>query len=284
MIKNSRHPKELQLSELPPLLQKKWGNFLDNLEKLDSAVVAYSGGVDSSFLAFAASKILINKMTAVTVITAAEPSDLLIDAMDFAATHGINHITLDANLMKNQDFRSNPPDRCYFCKRVILETLWQFARDNHIQVVLEGQNIDDLEDYRPGRKAIEATGTLSPLAVNGFTKEEIRFLSKILGLSTWNQPSSPCLATRIPYGTPITIEALNKINLGEVFLKRLGLQNVRVRYYNEMARIEVEPGQFSIILENRIELVEFFKQIGFLQVSLDLQGFRSGSMNEGVSL
>jgi uncharacterized protein len=166
----------------------------------------------------------------------------------------------------------------------ILHTIWDYARKNNIQVVLEGQNADDQRDYRPGRKAVAETGTFSPLANNGITKAEIRWLSKELGLSIWDQPSSPCLASRFPYGTLITEKGLSQIAKGESFLHEKGFKAVRVRYHNDLARIEVMPDQVQKLVDMRDEVVKHFTQIGFLYVSLDLQGYRQGSLNEGLNL
>jgi uncharacterized protein len=262
----------------------KWKSLLGELAVLPSAVIAFSGGVDSSFLAYAASHVLGKKMVAVTIVSPLDPPDLLKAATDFAAQHGFKHETISNDPLQNPNFRTNPVDRCYYCKTDILHDLWNYAREYHYEVVLEGQNEDDQTDYRPGRKAVEETGTLSPLAKNGFTKAEIRLLAKAFGLSIWDQPSSPCLATRIPYGTVITAEALDQIAHVENYLHEKGFEIVRVRYHHELARIEVEPEKILKLLDIREDLVNYIKQIGFLYVALDLQGYRLGSMNEGLPL
>lgn len=265
-------------------LKLKWSALINELASCQSAVVAYSGGVDSSLLAYTTSQVLGNRMAAVTVVSSIESPETLRSAADFAAQHGINHDTIHYNPLHNPDFRSNPAVRCYYCKTDILNILWDYARQHAYQVVLEGQNADDQDDYRPGSKAVEETGTLSPLASNGLTKTEIRWLAKALGLSIWDQPSSPCLATRIPYDTIITEKALSQIARAEHYLQQKGFKVVRVRYHNELARIEVSPDQISLLLAQREDIVSHFKQIGFLYIALDLQGYRLGSMNEGLPL
>ena len=260
----------------------KWKSLTNELAALGSAVIAYSGGVDSSFLAYAASQVLGKKMVAVTIVSPVEPPDILKTATDFAIQHGIKHETIFHDPMQNPDFRANPADRCYHCKTMILHDLWKYARDHQYHAVLEGQNADDQSDYRPGRKAVVETGSLSPLAHNGLKKAEIRWLSKAFGLSTWDQPSSPCLASRIPYGISITEKALDQIAQAENYLHGQGFKVVRVRHHQDLARIEIEPEQIEKLLEIHEELVKFFKEIGFLYVTLDLQGYRLGSLNEGL--
>jgi uncharacterized protein len=260
----------------------KWKSLIDDLAAFPSAVIAYSGGVDSSFLAYAARQVLGEKMVAVTIVSPLDPPNMLKAATDFASQHGFKHETISHDPLQNPNFRANPADRCYHCKIDILHKLWDYASEHQYRVVLEGQNADDKSDYRPGRKAVTETGTISPLAKNGLTKEEIRSLVKALGLSIWDQPSSPCLATRIPYGTVITENALDQIARAENFLHEKGFKIVRVRYHHDLARIEVEPGQIMKLMDLREDLVNYFKQIGFLYVALDLQGYRLGSMNEGL--
>jgi uncharacterized protein len=263
-------------------LQYKWSALIDELAAYQSAVVAYSGGVDSSFLAYTTAQLLGERMVAVTVVSSIEAPETYQAAANFASQHGIPYAAIDYDPLQNPDFRSNPPRRCYHCKSDILNILWSYARQHGYQVVLEGQNADDQDDYRPGSQAIQETGTLSPLAFHGLTKTEICWLAKALDLSIWDQPSSPCLATRIPYGTIITEQALSQIARAEQYLHRKGFRIVRVRYHNELARIEVSPDQMPLLMELREDISTYFKQIGFLYIALDLQGYRLGSLNEGL--
>jgi pyridinium-3,5-biscarboxylic acid mononucleotide sulfurtransferase len=265
-------------------LKYKWDALIHELAAYHSAVVAYSGGVDSSFLAYTAAQVLGDRMVAVTLDSTIEAPDALKAASEFAVQHGFNHIAIPYDPLQNADFRSNPADRCYYCKTNILNELWNYARQFNFQVVLDGQNDDDRHDYRPGNKAIEETGTLSPLARHGLTKVEIRQLAKALGLSIWNKPSSPCLATRIPYGMPIAERALSQIAQAEQYLHQKGFKRVRVRYHNDLARVEIDLNQMQKLLDLREEIVGYFKQIGFIYIALDLQGYRLGSLNEGLSL
>jgi uncharacterized protein len=265
-------------------LKYKWERLIDELTEYHSAVVAYSGGVDSSFLAFTTAQVLGDRMVAVTLDSTIEAPDALKAASEFAAQHGFNHVAIPYDPLQNPDFRSNPADRCYYCKTNILNELWNYARQFNFQVVLDGQNDDDRHDYRPGNKAIEETGTLSPLARHELTKVEIRQLAKALGLSIWNKSSSPCLATRIPYGMPIAERALSQIAQAEQYLHQKGFKKVRVRYHNELARVEIDLNQMQMLLDLREEFVGYFKQIGFIYIALDLQGYRLSSLNEGLSL
>jgi uncharacterized protein len=272
----------LTTAGIPPVLNEKWHKLVDQLQSYDSALVAFSGGVDSSFLVYAASLAQHTKMAAAMVVSPVEPPDLLTKASRFTEKYNIKYITLSHSPLESPDYRSNNKDRCYFCKSIILNQIWIYARENGYAVVLEGQNYDDLEDYRPGRKAMLETGTVSPLAQAGLTKTDIRWLSKAFGLPTWDQPASPCLSSRIPYGTAITEKALEQIARAEDFLHQKGFQVVRVRHHDRLARIEVEASQMANLMELHKEVVDAFKQLGYLYVTIDLQGFRSGSLNEGL--
>jgi pyridinium-3,5-biscarboxylic acid mononucleotide sulfurtransferase len=274
----------LEDAGISPLLKSKWKALRDELSSFDAAVIAYSGGVDSSFLSYVGSRVLAGRMIAVTIRSPLDPPEMADFAADFAARHAFQHDQIMLDPLANPLFRSNPADRCYHCKTVILNTLWDYARQNHYRVVLEGQNADDQGDYRPGRKAVEETGTFSPLARSGLAKAEIRWLARALDLSIWDRPSSPCLATRFPYGMEITEKGLNQVALAEAYLHAKGFEIVRVRYHQDLARIEVDPCQIQALLELRDDLVKYFKQIGFLYIALDLQGYRLGSMNEGLPL
>jgi uncharacterized protein len=261
-------------------LEKKWTKLFGGLSGYSSAVIAYSGGVDSSFLTYAAIQALGQKITAVTVVSPILSQSMLDQAAAFASQAGFIHIVLPVEQLDNTIFVSNPPDRCYHCKKLYLDRLSAYANENHFEVVLEGQNVDDLSDYRPGSRAVKESSVRSPLAENGFTKQEIRLLARHFGLTVWDQPSTPCLATRIPYGSPVTNLALRQIEHAEDFLLEQGFQIVRVRHFGDMARIEVLPEKIGALVSKREEIVKVFSEIGYKYVTIDLQGYRMGSLNE----
>ena len=265
-----------------PALQAKAQSLLTDLASLESAVVAYSGGVDSAFLAYAASLVLGDRLLAVTVASSIDPLAMQQAAADFAQQHNIAHRVIAHDPLAHHDIRANQPDRCYHCKTAILELLWAYAREHGFAVVIEGQNADDQADYRPGRRAVQETGTLSPLVRSDLTKAEIRQLARAFDLSIWDQPSSPCLATRIPYGIALTQARLAQVGQAEEYLHTKGFRIVRVRHHGDVARIEVPPEQIPALLSVREDVVQQLRQIGFRHVALDLQGYRMGSMNEGV--
>lgn len=267
---------------LEPSLKEKWQGLLTQLSSYPSALVAFSGGVDSSLLAYAAFSVLGDKMLAVTVESGFDTPDQLSQAQQFARRHNIPWIKIRIPLLQYDEITSNPPQRCYFCKKAILTSLHQYAKENHYAVVLEGQNADDLKSHRPGRQAVQETNTISPLLDQQLTKKEIRQIARFYGLSVWEAESSPCLATRIPYNLPITKRALDQVAEAEAFLKSKGFTQVRVRYHYPLARIEVAEPEIEALVKARQEISKAFHDLGFLYVTLDLQGYRSGSMDEGV--
>jgi uncharacterized protein len=269
-------------ARIPSDLLDKWDGLLSTLGSLAPALVAYSGGVDSSFLAYAARLILGDSMAAVTIQSTLDPSGQRQQAAEFTKEHHIPHIVLNFDPLQTPAFRKNPQDRCYLCKKEILGLIWEHARQNGFLHVIEGQNMDDQKEYRPGRKAVLETGTLSPLAMQSFTKADIRLLAKILGLSVWNQPSAPCLATRFPYGTTVTLKVLRQVDEAEAYLHNWGFKEVRVRYRGGDACIEVPQEQIAELIVMRLAVVEAFKEIGFRTITVDMQGYRSGSMDEGI--
>ncbi|MCF8369746.1 MAG: ATP-dependent sacrificial sulfur transferase LarE [Bacteroidales bacterium] len=250
------------------------------LKSYKSAVVAFSGGVDSSFLLKAAYDALGDKVMAVTAVSpSVQPKDLEL-IKEIIALIGVKHTFVKSEEFNDPRYLQNDPQRCYFCKTHIGTALITYASENGYAFILDGNNADDTSDYRPGMKAAEELGIKSPLKEAGFTKEEIRQLSKEYGLPNWDRPASPCLSSRIPYGTPIKIESLNKVDAAEEYLKTFGMKNIRVRFHNDVARIEVEPSDFNTILENNMAINATLKQIGFRYVAMDIIGFRSGSLNE----
>ena len=246
-------------------------------------VVAYSGGVDSTLLLRAAKESLGEAhVVAVTALSPLYPDRELAGAKRMAQEMGVKHILIESNELEIDGFSKNPSNRCYFCKKELFEEMQNLARKEAISFVVEGSTLDDEKDHRPGRRAIQELGIRSPLQEARFTKEEVRELSRALGLPTWDKPSFACLASRFPYGEEITPEGLRMVDEAEDFLFSLGFKQVRVRHYQSLARIEVYPEEISRLMNGslREKVVNRLKKIGYRYVTLDLQGFRSGSMNE----
>ena len=277
-----RAAERLDQAGLPADLFDKWQRLVQILQSYPPAVIAYSGGVDSGFLAYAVYLVQGSRMLAVTVDSGLDAPQQGAFAHQFAHEIGFPYQKLKLNVFDLPEFAGNPPERCYICKRAILNLLWKYARQHGYTIVLEGQNVDDESDYRPGRRAVRESGTRSPLMESGLRKIEIRQLGQALGLCIYDRPSSPCLATRFPYGTAITEKGLEQIAAGEAYLTRLGFGISRVRYYQEMARIEVPPDQIEALIAVRGQIAEFFRSLGFHHVAVDLAGYRQGSMNEGL--
>ena len=261
-------------------IMQKYRNLLEILSKYEKMLIAFSGGVDSSFLLYAAKQALGDRMAAVTAESAFFPRAEQAEAAQFCAENGIRQITFEADVLSDSRICSNPADRCYFCKRKLFFRIRQIAAEDGFSAVAEGSNSDDRKDYRPGLKAVSELGILSPLCQASLTKSEIRSLSKIFGLPTWNKPSAACLASRIPYGDLITREKLRMAELAEQYLHELGFGQVRVRIHGNVARIEAMPDELEQILRNRTGISERFREIGFSYTALDLLGYRTGSLNE----
>ncbi len=261
-------------------LHQKLENLKSYLKDLGSVAVAFSSGVDSTFLLKVAHDVLGEKAIAVTARASSFPKREMQEAGEFCATFGIRHIAFDINVLQIPGFSENPQNRCYICKTQIFKAIKAHAETCGIANICEGSNIDDLGDYRPGLKAIDELGILSPLRAANLTKTVIRELSRELNLSTWNKPSFACLASRFPYGETISSEKLLMVDRAEQFLMDLGFKQFRVRIHGATARIEVIPDDFEKLLAHREQIVAEFKQIGFTYVSMDLQGYRTGSMNE----
>ena len=246
-------------------------------------VVAFSGGVDSTFLLKVALDTLgRDHVLGVTALSPLYPERELSRAKQLVQTLGVTHRLIESNELEIEGFSSNPPNRCYFCKRKLFEELRNLAKKEAIPFIVEGSTLDDDKDHRPGRIAIEELEIRSPLKEACFVKQDVREWSKRLGLPTWDKPSFACLASRFPYGEEITPEALRMVNEAEEILFGLGFKQVRVRHYPHLARIEILPEEMGLLLEKglRDRVVGHLKKIGYNYITLDLQGFRSGSMNE----
>ena len=252
------------------------------LEGLDSVAVAFSGGVDSAFLLKTAHDVLGEKAVAVTARSCLFPERELEEAKEFCRKENIRHFIFDAEQLKTEAFCSNPKNRCYLCKKYLFEEILKIASKAGLAAVAEGSNVDDEGDYRPGMTAVAELGITNPLRYARMTKEDIRRLSRMMGLSTWDKRSYACLASRFVCGEQITEEKLSMVDKAEQLLLELGFRQFRVRIHGRMARIEVEPSQFDRLMEEdvRERLVTSLKQYGFSYVTLDLQGYRTGSMNE----
>ncbi len=266
------------------LTQERRTRVMQILVSCDSVLVACSGGVDSVLLAAVAAKVLGDKAVAATAVSPSLASGELDDARAAAAAAGIRHIEVPTDEIDNPSYAANATDRCFHCKDTAYGTFTALAAREKIAVVVDGTNADDTGDFRPGRRAAREHGVRSPLAEAGMTKQEIRDWARELGLAVWDKPAAACLSSRVPYGSPVTLEKLTRIDRAESALKAMGFRQCRVRDHGDVARIEVEPIHLAHLLEIRDQVTTAIQQAGFAYVSLDLAGFRSGSMNEVIPL
>lgn len=262
-------------------LQHKHENLKRLIRTMGKAAVTFSGGVDSTLLLRVSIDVLGSEnVLALTCVSPTYPRSERREAQELAADLGARMVMFDSAEMKDENFLANTRDRCYYCKIRLFEAVRDIARREGYHFILEGSNADDLKDFRPGRKACLELDVKSPLLEAGLTKEEVRVLSRHLGLKTHDKPAQACLSSRIPYGTAITVEKLENIERSEAFIKALGVSQVRVRHHGGTARIEAAEEDFPVILEYRDRIAAQLKSFGFIYVALDLRGYRAGSMNE----
>jgi uncharacterized protein len=266
------------------VIEQKWEHLKALLHEMKPAVLAYSGGVDSSLLLRAASEVMGPGLIAVTAVSETFPAGELQPAKDFARFLGVTHRILHTQELDSEAFVQNSPDRCYFCKKELFQKLRMLAGTEGISFVIEGSNTDDLNDHRPGRRAAEEHAVRSPLVDAGLSKTEVRELARGLELPVWDKPSLACLSSRIPYGTRITPAILKAVQSAEDHLRAHGFRQVRVRHHGDTARIEVDRPDFARLLSSDVaeRITAALKEIGYTYVCLDLAGYRTGSMNEGM--
>ena len=254
----------------------------DILLQFEKVLVAYSGGVDSTLLLKVSRDALGEGVVAVTASSRTYPARELEEAKEIAKMLGVRHVIIETHELENDKFASNPPERCYYCKNELFSKLWEIARKFRLNHVLDGSNSNDVNDYRPGVRAAEEHGVRSPLREAGLTKDEIRALSREMNLPTWDKPPAACLASRFPYGSRITPEKLSQVEKAENVIRAMGIKQVRVRHHGNTARIEVPPADFRKLLNACTSglIVQEMKRLGYDYVTLDLQGYRTGSMNE----
>jgi pyridinium-3,5-biscarboxylic acid mononucleotide sulfurtransferase len=261
-------------------MNKKFTHLQTTLRKMGRVAVAYSAGIDSTLLLKIAHDTLGENVIGITAVSASLPAAEKEEAAELARQIGARHVFVESHETEDPRYLANPTNRCYFCKINTYGELIAYAQDQGFEYIVDGTNADDVGDHRPGRQAAREHGIRSPLQEVGLTKAEIRELSRELGLPNWNKPAAACLSSRLPYGTLITIETLGQVEQAEAALRKLGFQQLRVRHHDQVARIEVSPVDFDAVLVQRETIVKAIKTAGYNYVTLDLSGFRSGSMNE----
>jgi uncharacterized protein len=268
------------------MIEQKWDHLKALLQDMQSAVLAYSGGVDSSLLLRAAAEVMAPRLIVVTAVSETYPASELFSAKEFVRSLSVVHRILTTEELSSEEFVRNTPERCYHCKKELYAKLRRMAEAEGIAEVIEGSNTDDMRDYRPGRRAAKEFSVRSPLMEAGLSKGEVRELAHRLNLPMWDKPSLACLSSRIPYGTRVTSELLRTIQAAEDQLRVLGFRQARVRHHGATARIEIERSEFKRLLDDEIsaQIVAAFKRLGYTYVCLDLEGYRTGSMNEGLEI
>ena len=270
----------------PARLLAKQDKLFANLRSLEQVMIAYSGGTDSAYLAWAAQQALGSKCIAITADSASIPDSHKRDAEAFARQFSIRHEYIPTYEFDNPDYTQNAPDRCFHCKDELFKRMEEVGRERGIAHIIYGVNMDDLGDYRPGQSAAQRHEVKAPLVESELTKAEIRELSRMAGLPTWDRPASACLSSRIPYGTPVTIQTVKTVERGEEELKALGFRQFRVRFHDKLVRIEIsrEELEKALSLDMAAKMLAIFKPLGFHYVTLDLEGYRQGAMNEVLGL
>jgi uncharacterized protein len=271
---------------IPADLREKEDRLFAHLRSFGRVLVAFSGGADSAYLAWAAQRVLGSGAVAITADSASIPESHKRDAEAFVRQFGIAHEYILTREFDNPDYTRNNPDRCFHCKDELFTRLEQLGRERGFEHIIYGVNLDDLGDYRPGQNAAKKHQVSAPLADAGLTKAEIRELSRLAGLPTWDRPASACLSSRIPYGTPVTIENVKTVEAGEEEIKALGFRQFRVRFHGEVVRLEIAPDELekALTLDMARRFTAIFKRLGFRYVTLDLEGYRKGSLNEVLNL
>ena len=264
---------------------RKLEELRDLFKGIESALIAYSGGVDSTLVAKIAYDVLGDRALAITAVSPSLLPEELVDAQTQAAQVGIQHELVETNEMDNPDYTANPINRCYFCKSELHDTLKPLALERGYPYVIDGVNADDLQDYRPGIQAAKERGARSPLAEVGVSKAEVREISRSLGLAWWDKPAQPCLSSRFPYGEAITVTKLQRVGRAEIYLRQLGYQNLRVRSVEDTAKIELPAEDIQAFIQDvdLPQVVKAFQDLGFVYVTLDLEGYRSGKLNQVLS-
>lgn len=263
-------------------LNEKLKKLETTFQDMGSLVVAYSGGVDSTLVLRLAYEYLGDRAVAVTAVSASLPAHEREEAEALARGMGVRHVLIDSHETEDPRYLANAPNRCYFCKSEVYDQLVDFARREGYTHIADGTNADDVGDHRPGRQAAVERGVRSPLQEAGLTKDEVRIVARQYELPNWDKPAAACLSSRIPYGSMITLQSLSQVEQAEFALHRMGFSQLRVRHHDQVARIEVEPADFEKVLAQRDAITSALKQAGYTYVTLDLTGFRSGSMNEVI--
>lgn len=277
---------QLEAVPVSPQAETKERQLRALFQGMGSALVAFSGGVDSTYVAYIASRELGPRALCVTGESASLSAHQREELPRLVLKFGLRHETIQTEEVSDPRYRANAPDRCYFCKSELYGKLAPLAAERGLLFVVDGSTTDDLGDYRPGRAAANEHGVRSPLIEVGMSKSEVRELSRRAGLPTWDKPASPCLSSRIAYGTPVTIERLSTVDRGEAIMRRHGFREFRVRHHDELVRLEIAPAELDRALKREVidELAKEFRALGFRYVTLDLQGYRTGSLNEGLKI